>query len=401
MVTGVGVASSCGIGVAALWQALMAGRHGFVRAEAPAAETVVTTASVTGSLEIADETADGRRRRLNRSIELATVASAEASRDAGLHERPIAPPRLSAIFAVGPIDQYTADLADAVERAVQASPGACRRSFASQMSRLDPKRRLRHLPNIVTSAVAIAHGAAGPSVTLVSGDTAGIDAVAEAFALVRRGAADAVLCGGVDARLTPALLAVLVQRRDLRIAADPDGCRPFDRASAGMVPGEGAAVLVLERASSASARGARSYAEVAGGSSYCSIDADPCEALGRVLTVPVAARPGLIIANGSGVPHWDRGEAAAIGAAPGARHALVASVKGNIGHTFAAAGLFNCAVGCLTLAHNTVPPIAGLAVADAPLSFATRPTSADHVDTVVAVGLDSRGVASAVAFQRP
>jgi 3-oxoacyl-(acyl-carrier-protein) synthase len=133
------------------------------------------------------------------------------------------------LVGIGLIDQYTDDLRDTIAhvRTSEADDGDLD-SFLDAAHRLHPLRRLQYLPNIDAAVISILHGA--PDAHLVSGVAAGLQAIVSAAAMIGEGRTDAVLCGGVDARFTPPLLAAAAEELDLSESCDPDTtCCPFDR----------------------------------------------------------------------------------------------------------------------------------------------------------------------------
>ena len=126
------------------------------------------------------------------------------------------------------------------------------------------------LPNCLvdtaTSYIATKLGVVGLNFAVVSACATGSHAIGEAAELIKQGKADVILAGGTEACITPLVLAGFCQMQALAPGNDdpPAASRPFDRARAGFVIAEGAAVVLLESEASARARGAKVYAEVAG-----------------------------------------------------------------------------------------------------------------------------------------
>ena len=195
---------------------------------------------------------------------------------------------------------------------------------------------------------------------------AGNYAVAAALDALRAGETDLMLAGGADAfsRITYAGFARLG-------AIAPDLCRPFDRRRRGMIPGEGAAVLVLETMDRAAARGATVYAEVAGYGLSCDASHMTMPQVGGAArAMELALRTtGLepadisyISAHGTGTPANDRVETAAVKQVfeASARQVPISSVKSMIGHTMGAASAIEAAVCALAVASDRIPPTINL-----------------------------------------
>ena len=211
----------------------------------------------------------------------------------------------------------------------------------------------------------------GGSVTVIpTACAAGNYAVAAAFDALRADETDLMLAGGADAfsRITYAGFARLG-------AIAPDVCRPFDRNRRGMIPGEGAAVLVLETLERALARGALIYAEVAGYGLSCDATHMTMPQAGgaaRAMEQALAStgiRPSeidYISAHGTGTAANDRVETAAVKQVFGdaARHVPMSSVKSMIGHTMGAASAIEAAVCALAVRSDRIPPTINLDTPD-------------------------------------
>jgi 3-oxoacyl-[acyl-carrier-protein] synthase II len=177
-----------------------------------------------------------------------------------------------------------------------------------------------------------------------------------------------MLAGGADAfsRISYSGFAGL-------LAIAPQKCQPFDRNRKGMIPGEGAAILVLERRESAEARGARIYAEVAGYGLSCDAfhmtGSDPtgrgaARAMEKALEQCSHAPQDIdyISAHGTGTKSNDYHETVAVKAVFGeqAYRTPISSVKSMLGHTMGAASAIEAAVCCLAITHRVIPPTMNL-----------------------------------------
>ena len=202
-----------------------------------------------------------------------------------------------------------------------------------------------------------------------------------------------MLAGGADAisRITYTGFARLG-------AITTDRCAPFDRERKGMVPGEGAGVLVLETLEGARARGARIYAEVVGYGLSCDahhMTASHPEGEGPARAMAMAlADAGLdaeqvsyISAHGTGTPTNDRLETLAVKRAFGAAAARVpmSSVKSMLGHTMGAASALEAAVCCLAIAEGWVPPTINYENADPDCDLDYVPNQARQMPVRVAM----------------
>jgi 3-oxoacyl-[acyl-carrier-protein] synthase II len=246
-------------------------------------------------------------------------------------------------------------------------------ALLSEMHR-DPARReplsrmLSHPLSATADRLARTIGPFRSTRTICSACSSGANAVLLAAAAIRSGRSSRVLAGGADGlcRLTFAGFNVLG-------AIDPESCRPFDRRRTGLGLGEGAAFLVLEAEEAALARGATPLVEVASwaiGSEAHHITHPEREGTRAARLIQSAlARGGVarseldyVNAHGTGTPHNDAMEAAALRAALGDDIARVAvsSCKGQIGHTLGAAGAIEAAITALALVRGELPPTMGL-----------------------------------------
>jgi 3-oxoacyl-[acyl-carrier-protein] synthase II len=223
----------------------------------------------------------------------------------------------------------------------------------------------RHDPARVTSAVARRVGATGPCGTSFSACSAAAQAIVEGLRTLRRGEADVAIVGGHDSMIHPfGMLSFVVLG-----ALSPSACRPFDRQRDGFMIGEGAAMLVLECAEHARARGAHVRARLLGAGT--SVDghaatAPQPEGRGAAAAMRAALKDAGILgsqvdyvnAHATGTPVGDIAEAAAIRAVTPA--AQVSSIKGAIGHTIAAAGAIEAAACIAALEGGFMPGTVGL-----------------------------------------
>jgi nodulation protein E len=211
----------------------------------------------------------------------------------------------------------------------------------------------------------------GPAFAVTSACASGAHAVGMAFQMVRAGAIDCAVTGGVDACITHATLRGW---EALRVLA-PDLCRPFSRDRKGLVLGEGAAMFVLESEEAVSARGVTPIAEVLGyGTTSDAADIvrpDPEGAAGAIALAleDAGLEPGAVDyvnAHGTGTLANDAAESAALKLAFGDRLAAlpVSSTKPVHGHGLGAAGAIELVVTLFALRDDIVPPTINFATAD-------------------------------------
>ena len=220
-----------------------------------------------------------------------------------------------------------------------------------------------------TGQISIRHGLRGPSGVVVSDQAGGLDALAHARRLVRKGS-DLILSGGVDAAICPWGWAAQLTTGKLSREEHPDRAYlPFDADASGYVPGEGGALLILEDADAARRRGAaRIYGEISGyGSTF-----DPRPGSGREPALRKAVEialddaglaPGqidVVFADAAGIPELDRTEADAITAVFGHRAVPVTAPKTMTGRLGSGAAPLDVATALLAMRDGVIPPTANV-----------------------------------------
>ena len=360
VITGFGAVSPFGHGVAPLWDALVAGRSGVrvLHRDGALWEQVPIRVGADAALDAEGALGRVRANRLDRSQQLALVAADEAWADAGAPA--VEGDRLAVVIGTGIGGVET--LLDAHD--VLGASGA---------RRVSPRTVPMLMANGAAAQISIAYGARGGAYTTVSACASGAEAIATAARLIATGEADVVITGGTEAAVTPVTMASFAQSQAL---AKPDGddpttlSRPFDADRRGFVLGEGAGIVVLERADHAAARGQRSHGTLAGWGITSDahhitaplVDGSEQERAMRA-AIRMAGLTGADVdhvnAHATGTPVGDVGEAAAISRAVGTG-ALVTAPKSTIGHMFGAAGAVEAILTLRALETGTVPPTLNL-----------------------------------------
>ncbi|MFF2008493.1 beta-ketoacyl-[acyl-carrier-protein] synthase family protein [Streptomyces sp. NPDC058195] len=357
-VTGLGLVTPAGADEHTFWEGLCAGVSTARRCEELAGLPVDFGCPVDG-LDL-DAAVGGRAVwRMARFVKMALLAARQAVADAGLSPQRWDGDRVGVVLGVGV--GGVSVLVDNVRRLDNGGAEAVSPLLVPMM-----------MPNAAAGEVAIALRAHGPSLAPATACASGATALALARDLLLDGRCDVVVAGGADAVLTPLVVSAFAGMGALSLrTGDPAGAsRPFAADRDGFVIGEGAAVLVLERAADALARGGRPRALLTGAGS--ATDAhhptapDPSGG-GARKAVEAALReagwgPGQvdhINAHGTSTPLNDAMEAALITTLFPHRPSVTAP-KGVLGHTLAASGAIEAAACVLTLEHGTVPPVANL-----------------------------------------
>ncbi len=260
--------------------------------------------------------------------------------------------------------------------------------------RVRPTTVVMGMNNGAAGNLSILYGLRGPLLNISTACSSSASAIGEAFRAIRAGYADVVLAGGSEALITFGNLKAWDAMRALAHAdpADPGrSCKPFSASRTGLVLGEGAAALILERADRAEARGAHIYAEIAGyGNSADAHSISKPHAPGQVRAMRLAlaeaqlspADIGYINAHGTATQVGDIVETSALkevfgglGCAP-----CVSSTKALHGHLMGAAGAIEMVVSILALARGLVPPTAHLDTPDPLCDLDYVPGEARRVD---------------------
>jgi 3-oxoacyl-[acyl-carrier-protein] synthase II len=248
------------------------------------------------------------------------------------------------------------------------------RYLAKGPGRVSPMFVPKMLSNTAAGTIAIRSGARGPNMTVNTACAAGASAIHLGRDLLRAGAADVILAGGVEAGVTGLSVSAFAQMGALTKNPDPaTASRPFDVARDGFVIGEGAAVLVLETAEHAAARGATPLAVVAGAGASADAHhatAPPDDGGGARLAMQRALADagvdptvvGHLNAHGTSTPLNDAAEGRALRAVFGGHtdRIAVSSTKGVTGHTLGAAGAIEAVFAIQALREGRVPPTANL-----------------------------------------
>lgn len=276
---------------------------------------------------------------------------------------------------------------------------------------LPPAQQLiSHQPAAVTDLVARVLQAGGPRSTIMTACSSSAIAISQAMDLIALGQVELALAGGTEGlcRLTCAGFSALR-------ATSPDLCRPFDIDRKGLNLGEGAAVLVLESEEHARRRGARIYAYLRGAGLSCDahhMTAPHPEGAGALRAMRAALRDagltpeaiGYINAHGTGTPHNDAAESAAVRALLGARarQVPISSIKSMVGHTLGAAGAIEAVASVLALVEESLPPTVHLQTPDPAfgLDFICGTARAERVAVVMSSSFAFGGNNAVLIFSR-
>jgi 3-oxoacyl-[acyl-carrier-protein] synthase II len=348
--------TSIGSGREQFWESLLAGRCGF----GPVKSFDTSGYGVHLGAEIVDFSPGEYVHRLNpeligRSSQLAIAAARLALTDAHLDLNNVDRERAGVCVGTTSGEPYYIERFD--DHYVQGS-----------LSRLGDEFITRYPCHVVPGHVATELGFGGETMMIPTACAAGNYAIAHACDVLRAGKAELMLAGGADSfsRITYSGFARLG-------AIAPEICQPFDRNRKGMVPGEGAGMLLLELKEKAVARGAHIYCEVAGYGLSCDahhMTAAHPQGEGAARAIKMALRQSgiapeevdYISAHGTGTPTNDRLETIAMKKTFNdlAYKVPISSIKSMLGHTMGAASAIEAAVCALAIAHQQIPPTMNL-----------------------------------------
>jgi 3-oxoacyl-[acyl-carrier-protein] synthase II len=345
-ITGLGVVASCGIGQEAFWAGLLGPAP-----EGPRRVTDFDASSVYGPKDL---------RRVDRFTQFAAVAAEEALADAGgLSALGVDPARAGVMVGtgIGGLETIEEQLRVMMEKGPR---------------RVSPFLVPMMMGNRAAADISMRYGLCGPCEAIVTACAAGTQSVAAGGRLIAAGRCDVVFAGSSEAAITPIGQTGF---SNMTALSSSDVSMPFDVKRDGFVIGEGGAVLVLEEYDRAVARGARIYAELAGGASTADahhITAPAPGGSGAVACMELALldaglSPGDIThvnAHGTSTPANDLAESQALNKVFGAPGPAVTSIKGITGHSLGAAGSIEAVALALTICKGLIPPTVGLTEQD-------------------------------------
>lgn len=362
VVTGLGAVTPLGGDVATTWEGLLAGRSGARRIT----EDWIDELPVQIAAPLAAELPLGRveARTLDRSQQMALVAAREAWADAGTPE--VDQERLAACVASG----IGGVLTLLTQHDVLREKGP---------RRVSPHTVPMLMPNGPASTIGLAFGAKAGVHAPVSACASGSEAIALGLDIIRAGRADVVIAGGTEAAIAALPIAGFAQMQALSRRNDTPqtASRPFDKARDGFVLGEGAAIVVLEAAEHATARGARVHGVLAGAGissdAYHVAAPDP-EGAGAARAVRGALRSASLTAtdvvhinaHATSTPAGDLAEAVALRSAIGDHidQVAITATKSMTGHLLGAAGAVEAIATILALRERIIPATRNLDALD-------------------------------------
>lgn len=387
VITGLGVVSGYGLGANALWQGFLAQQSAIAPITRLKAGPGVCgiAAEVPANLSAKDFVPKSYRKAVKlmaRDIELAVIAAAEGVRDAGIITRAgsegtttttYPSTRMGCHIGAGLIPAEALEIAPAFASTCEPGgefslsawgtihpPGAPVPAGGGGMNNLQPLWMLKYLPNMLACHVTILHGAEGPSNTVTCGEASALLSIGESARVIERGAADLCFSGGAESKLN---LIGLVRSALLgrTVLGTDDRPMPYDPASAGSAPGEGGGIIILERASTAKARGARIYAKVSGQGAAQSVSKSKHNGLELAITASLRDADlspndiDAVVPQSCGYPAADAHEHAALHQVFGDKQPPRILVGSMAGDCAAGAGGIQVAIAAMCVQHNQTP----------------------------------------------
>ena len=363
VVTGIGLVSSVGIGTGANWDALLAGQSGIGRISRFDVSQFAT--QIAGEVKDFDPVQFVEKKDVKKMdifIQYAIAASQFAMDDSGLVVTPDNADRIGVFIASG-IGGFST-----IEREHRAL-------LEGGPRKISPFFIPSAIINLASGQVSIRFGAKGPNSATCTACSASAHAIGDAFEIIKRGDADAMIAGGSEAAITPMGVGGFGAMRSLSTRNDDPqrASRPFDRDRDGFIIGEGSGVVIIEELEMARARGARIYAELVGygmSADAYHITAPSEDGAGAVRVMQLCLkRAGVqpdvvdyVNAHGTSTPYNDKLETLAIKKCFGdhATSLAISSTKSMTGHLLGAAGGLEAGITALAVHHQQVPPTINL-----------------------------------------
>ena len=381
VVTGIGAVTPIGLGADAFWKNLLAGKSG----AAPITYFDTALYDTHFACELkgfkASDFLDRKAiQRMDAFSQYAMIATDMAVADAGISAKDDDPDRIGVVYGsgIGGMTTYDAQF----QSYMQGGPRRISPFFIPML-----------IPDIASGNISIKHGFKGPNYATVSACATASHAIGDAFRIIQYGDADAMVCGGSEAPITPMGLGGFNSMRALstRNDAPEKASRPFDLGRDGFVMGEGGGTLILEELEHARKRGAHIYGEMVGigfTADAHHITAPPEGGEGAVRSMRRALHDAgitpdkvdYINVHGTSTPLGDISETQAIKTVFGdaARKLNISSTKSMTGHLLGAAGAVEAIATILACATGDIPPTINYETPDPACDLNYTPNVAFH-----------------------
>ena len=405
VITGLGAVTPLGIGVEEYWQGLLAGRSGVNLVDGFDCSAISTRIAAQVKGFQPEEWLDRREiKRMDRFAQFAAAASKMALADAGLTISDENRARVGVFIGSG-------------IGGIQTFEDQHRKLMEGGMGRVSPFFIPMMIANMGTGNVAKMLGAQGPSECAVTACATSTNSIGDAYAVIGRGDADAIVAGGAEAAVTPISMAGFSNMKAMSTRNDDPthASRPFDKDRDGFILGEGSGILLLEELATAQARGARIYAEIIGygmsNDAYDMVHPAP-EGAGAARAMTAALKSaclppnavGYVNAHGTSTPAGDVLEVQALKSVFGshASRLAVSSTKSMTGHLLGAAGAIEAIAVALALQNGVLPPTMNLENPDAEcdLDFVPNQAREQQVEIALSNSFGFGGHNATLVFKR-
>jgi 3-oxoacyl-[acyl-carrier-protein] synthase II len=360
VITGIGAVSPLGTGNVANWDALINGRSGLGPiTRFDASDMPVKIAGEVSGFNAEDFIEKKEIKKMDLFIQYALAAAHFAMEDSGLVIDDSNAERVGVLVGAGlgglpSIERYH----DALKE--------------GGYKKISPFFIPMLIINLAPGHISIKYGAKGPNISSVSACATGTHSIGDAYHIIARGDADAMIAGGTESTVTPLGIGGFAVMRALSDSRNDDpkrASRPFDKTRDGFVLAEGAGIVVMEEYDAAVKRGAKIYAEVVGygmtGDAYhMTAPAEGGEGAARCMKMALKnagvnpEQVTYINAHGTSTPFNDLNETLAIKSVFGdhAKKLMVSSTKSMTGHLLGAAGGLEAVICCMAMDKGVVPP---------------------------------------------
>jgi 3-oxoacyl-[acyl-carrier-protein] synthase II len=405
VVTGLGIVSPVGLSIVDAWDNITSGRSGI----RPITSFDVSDFSVRfgGTIEgfdVSEYVAKKDARKMDLFLHYGVAAGIQAFRDAGLVVSEQNAERIGVSIGSG-IGGLLG-----IEKNYDAYKNGGPR-------KISPFFAPSSITNMISGNLSIMYGLKGPNIAMVTACTTGTHSIGEAARIIAYGDADVMLAGGAEMASTPTGLGGFAAARALSTRNDDPqpASRPWDKDRDGFVLGDGAGVMVLEEYSSAKARGANIYAELAGygmsGDAYhMTLPSENGEGAARCMRNALRdgglnpERVDYVNAHGTSTPAGDIAEVCAIKTALGehARQAAVSSTKSMTGHLLGAAGGVEAIFTVLAIRDQIAPPTINQFTADpeCDLDFVPNEARSMKIDVAMSNSFGFGGTNGSLVFTK-